>query len=322
METNDKSVTLFSNEIQMAKRTPSESLNEISINRSRQKGTISTANHVTPESSSNGGDIFGTQHANPGHTDGNAYTKEAYGSSRFPSRQLSTRPCIACTEEQHPLNLARLPCGHEYCPECLNHMIENAIRDEQSFPPRCCGQAVPIEGNERFVDAKTISRFEEKEIEYTGPHRTYCHIPTCAAYIPHTSHSNDIATCGKCQKGTCVKCKGASHDGDCPNDLQSQQVLQLAQDEDWQRCQNCNALIESQFGCNHIVCRCGYHFCYACGARWKTCECPQISRFHWPEDVFGLGQERIALEIQAEQARQDHRERRRARLRAMGLRGI
>lgn len=37
-------------------------------------------------------------------------------------------------------------------------------------------------------------------------------------------------------------------------------------------------MIELATGCYHMTCRCGYEFCYTCGAEWKnkkaTCTCP------------------------------------------------
>lgn len=50
-----------------------------------------------------------------------------------------------------------------------------------------------------------------------------------------------------------MTCKGASHHGDCPNDESLHQVLQLAGQQLWQRCQNCRAMIELNVGCNHIT---------------------------------------------------------------------
>ncbi|KAJ1381718.1 IBR domain [Sesbania bispinosa] len=37
----------------------------------------------------------------------------------------------------------------------------------------------------------------------------------------------------------------------------------------WRQCVKCNHLIELAEGCYHMTCRCGYEFCYNCGAQWK-----------------------------------------------------
>ncbi|RMY63200.1 hypothetical protein D0864_12701 [Hortaea werneckii] len=66
-----------------------------------------------------------------------------------------------------------------------------------------------------------------------------------------------------------------SHSGDCPEDEALQQLINIANAEEWQRCSECKRFVELDTGCNHISCRCGFQFCYVCGARWKTCDCPQ-----------------------------------------------
>ena len=41
----------------------------------------------------------------------------------------------------------------------------------------------------------------------------------------------------------------------------------------WQ-CMKCQAVVERNGGCNSMVCRCGFHFCFVCGKENKTCSCP------------------------------------------------
>ncbi|KAI0133238.1 hypothetical protein F4776DRAFT_655127 [Hypoxylon sp. NC0597] len=180
----------------------------------------------------------------------------SWAASRQPSRG---RPCEACGDEKHFAQLARAPCQHEYCGPCLTRIFQNATNDESLFPPRCCRQPIPLAESRVFLNAKVAEEFRQKALEYSTPRRTYCHNGGCNKFIPQT----------------CMTCKGASHNNDCPNDEQLQQVLQLAQEQHWQRCQNCWALVELNFGCNHMTCRCGHDFCYICGARWKTCICQQ-----------------------------------------------
>ncbi|KAI1170847.1 hypothetical protein F4777DRAFT_92073 [Nemania sp. FL0916] len=189
-----------------------------------------------------------------------------------------TRPCEACLEQKHPSELCRAPCQHEYCGQCLSSLFRCAMTDESLFPPQCCKQPIPLDKSRSFLDPNLVEPFQQKALEFSTPNRTYCHNTNCAAFIPPANCSYTTATCGKCRKQTCTTCKGASHDRDCPSDEQLQQALQLARQEGWQRCQNCSTMVELNFGCNHITCRCGHHFCYVCGAKWKTCACS-----HWDE---------------------------------------
>jgi len=36
-----------------------------------------------------------------------------------------------------------------------------------------------------------------------------------------------------------------------------------------QRCPGCSAVVQRNGGCNHMICRCGTHFCYVCGRAWE-----------------------------------------------------
>jgi DNA repair exonuclease SbcCD ATPase subunit len=47
----------------------------------------------------------------------------------------------------------------------------------------------------------------------------------------------------------------------------------LAEEQGWKTCAQCNAIVEHKEACRHMTCRCGYQFCYVCGAKWCTCHC-------------------------------------------------
>ncbi|RYP54640.1 hypothetical protein DL770_010955 [Monosporascus sp. CRB-9-2] len=208
--------------------------------------------------------------------------------ARSGQRQQQKRNCVACGESKHFAELARAPCRHEYCGECLSRLFEGATVDETLFPPRCCRQPIPLQQNLVFLDAAVAQRFRRKAVEFSTPNRTYCHNRRCRAFVPPSRYVRDdgdkrgiavAARCGECGARTCTECKGAAHGGgDCPNDVQLQQVIQLAREQGWQRCQNCWGMVELNMGCNHMTCRCGFEFCYVCGSRWKTCKCE-----HWDE---------------------------------------
>ncbi|KAI3342014.1 hypothetical protein F4824DRAFT_486430 [Ustulina deusta] len=188
------------------------------------------------------------------------------------------RLCEACGEQKHFAELSRAPCQHEYCRQCLSRLFRDAIIDESLFPPRCCRQPIPLDKSQLFLDANVVRQFRQKAVELATPNRTYCHNTSCAVFIPPSNYSYATATCGECGGQTCITYKGALHEGDCPNDGQLQQVIQLAREQGWQRCQNCWSMVELHTGCHHMTCRCGSQFCYVCGARWKTCHCE-----HWVE---------------------------------------
>ncbi len=47
-------------------------------------------------------------------------------------------------------------------------------------------------------------------------------------------------------------------------------MCKLSEAKRWKRCPSCRAMIERTWGCNHIRCRCGIHFCYDCGGVYAS----------------------------------------------------
>lgn len=56
-------------------------------------------------------------------------------------------------------------------------------------------------------------------------------------------------------------------------------VLRLSTARSWRRCPQCRALVERSGGCNHIRCRCGRQFCYACGLPYLSSK-PSSNNLH------------------------------------------
>jgi hypothetical protein len=205
------------------------------------------------------------------------------------------RSCIACQEQISFFNLARAPCDHEYCRDCLRDLFRASLGDNSLFPPRCCRQSIATGSSIRiFLTGDLIHRYEQKKIEFDTPDRTYCANPLCSAFIRGENITNEQAFCPNCLTSTCTICSKASHTGDRPEDVALQQALDAAEQHGWQRCYNCRRLVELEIGCSHITlvpfefmrvtadfqrCHCSAQFCYICGERWKTCTCAQ-----WNED--------------------------------------
>ena len=163
------------------------------------------------------------------------------------------RICETCREPKMFFDLARAPCRHEYCRDCLREHFEMSIRDDSLFPPRCCRSRIPVQAVRMFLTSDLVKSFEEKRFEFETPNKTYCRIPTCSKFIPPQPSSGDNGVCPNCSETTCTICKGAPHQGDCPQDAALQQVLATATAQGWQRCNSCRRVVELYIGCNHIT---------------------------------------------------------------------
>jgi len=220
-----------------------------------------------------------------------------------PYRDSKKHRCTACQEYQELLKIARAPCGHEYCEDCLRNLFESSMTDESLFPPRCCKQPIPPGAVRIFLTRELIDQYELKKVEFGTTNRTYCSSLRCSVFLRKEDIEGDRGTCQDCGIVTCTMCKAEAHQGDCPADVNLQLVLATAAENEWQRCYSCRRLVELDTGCNHITyvspvsqalpgtfstyptqliqnsCNCRAQFCYVCGEQWKTCACPQ-----WNED--------------------------------------
>ena len=208
-------------------------------------------------------------------------------------QKQTPRACDACGDMKTELLYA--PCGtHHYCKECTIQLFDLAMTDESMFPPRCCGEAIPLDLARPLLTAAKVHEFESKLPELSTMNRTYCHDPACGAFIPPPSIDGEKATCSWCSLVTCTVCKKQTHNGDCLEDPALESFLTTARAAGFQTCYQCNRMVELSVGCNHIRyasqqalllftdslrCFCRAEFCYLCGERWKHCPCEQ-----WNED--------------------------------------
>ncbi|KAG9566025.1 hypothetical protein KCU71_g6466, partial [Aureobasidium melanogenum] len=192
----------------------------------------------------------------------------------YPGLELTS--CQACLERLPRSETLPAPCGDSYCTDCMTALFEHAVREEAMYPPRCCGQTIPLDSVRSIISSELAVTFAKKAMEFDTTNRTYCSNTACSQFIPNDRINDDVAVCDACNHRTCSICKGNAHQDDCPEDETTQLALQLGDTQQWQRCNDCRSLVERSEGCNHITCRCRAQFCYICAAPWRTCSCPQF----------------------------------------------
>ncbi|KAH7239248.1 hypothetical protein BKA59DRAFT_515526 [Fusarium tricinctum] len=215
-----------------------------------------------------------------------------------PAPVPETTECISCSDELIKPELFESSCSHSICRTCLPNWIETSLRDESSFPLKCCGQIIPITLDNPLISEEQFDAYEARRVELETPRRTYCSDTTCAAFIPLRSIEAGIARCLHCEKQTCVECKMERHAGVCikSEEDQTREVFAMAEVAGWRQCAQCHHMVSLITGCNHISCLCGFQFCYVCGERWKTCRCPHFDEANLfnRADEFAAGRRRVA----------------------------
>ncbi|KAK2865099.1 hypothetical protein FQN49_003914 [Arthroderma sp. PD_2] len=220
-------------------------------------------------------------------------------SAPLPEKRVT---CLTCMSDDIPVSKsAKLACSHRLCHSCLKRIFTLSITDPQHMPPRCCtSDHIPLKHVEKLFHYKFKLKWNKKYREYTTKNRIYCPSRGCGRWITPANIFTDTSSggtggrkygiCGRCKTKVCCICNGKWHkDKDCPKDEASIKFAEVAEQEGWQRCFSCSAMVELKEGCNHITCRCTAQFCIVCGSEWKTCDCPWFNYSDTPElpDILG-----------------------------------
>lgn len=192
---------------------------------------------------------YNTQAGNYGKPDGKSDEK-LDGSST--SRKRKMKECIVCRGDFPESDTTDAPCSHTLCRSCFITLLNTTMDDESLFPPKCCSRPIPITAKNPFITQSMVDKFKRKKIEFATVDRTYCSNRNCSTFIPPSSVQGKLGTCTSCRKQTCIRFKRTGHQGLCPVDEISQEVLNMGERQDWKRCVKCGHLIELTLGCNHM----------------------------------------------------------------------
>ena len=182
-------------------------------------------------------------------------------------------------------------CGHLFHPECIQQHLELSIT-ESKFPIICpyrgCGEEVSILDIKERLSEEMVQKFEEFSFKhFVGLNRSdlfCCPTPDCK-YVFQFACEEDF-TCPVCAKHYCLRCQVEYHDGMTCEQYrkvnahlaEDDQFLLMAQGARFKQCPNCKFWVEKTEGCDHMVCRCHFEFCYQCGGVYGQCECMMMPR--------------------------------------------
>ncbi|KAI7737680.1 hypothetical protein M8C21_027849 [Ambrosia artemisiifolia] len=214
--------------------------------------------------------------------------------------------CIICFESIYSGQMFSVnKCMHRYCFSCMRKHVEAKLL--QGKLPECphenCNSNLEIESCKKFLNPELydIMSLRVKEASIPPTDKVYCPFSNCSflmsktelqEHAPASSSSTaargmGMRNCVKCYRYFCINCKVPWHENfTCENyircfphrSVNEAKLKSLATRNRWRECTKCKNLVELAEGCYHISCRCGYEFCYTCGAEWinkkPTCRCP------------------------------------------------
>jgi len=154
---------------------------------------------------------------------------------------------------------AKLKCGHRMCNSCLKRIFRMSVTDPQHMPPKCCTpDHIALEHVDKLFDSKFKRLWNKKFAEFSTKNRIYCPAKKCGEWIkPSQIHRKDgrkYGECARCKTKVCCSCNCKWHGSkDCPNDEETNKLLDAAKEAGWQRCYSCRTMVELKEGCNHMT---------------------------------------------------------------------
>ncbi|KAJ4304575.1 hypothetical protein N0V90_000101 [Kalmusia sp. IMI 367209] len=202
------------------------------------------------------------------------------------------RSCLICCnpcggpEKDSPELINPCKCNSVYCAPCLKGMFVEACKNVSRMPPRCCNQ-IPLYHARPYLTNDEAAEFRAKYEEWGTPKPFYCPVARCSAFIPNRllpqTRTNSkgkqrvdsgigtpkipIVTCPKCEADLCTRCRSLAHPNGTCSPLEfgiDQETAELLKKWGYKRCPKCGNGVKRMYGCNHMECRCGAHFCWVC----------------------------------------------------------
>ncbi|XP_003572260.1 LOW QUALITY PROTEIN: E3 ubiquitin-protein ligase RNF144B-like [Brachypodium distachyon] len=200
--------------------------------------------------------------------------------------------CSICMEPMAPTESHRggSGCAHAFCGACLSGHVRAKVDAGAGAAVRCpdasCAGALDPELCHGTLPADLFVRWCAALCEsmFLGARRTYYLFRDCSEMMvadDEDEGSEDCVTqteCQVCRRLFCARCGVPWHAGVSCGEFQRLDVgsarrrtlllMETARECKWKRCPRCRFYVEKAVGCLHIVCRCGFEFCYGCGKPW------------------------------------------------------
>ncbi|PIN25091.1 Ubiquitin--protein ligase [Handroanthus impetiginosus] len=206
--------------------------------------------------------------------------------------ESSQSSCEICAERKENDEMFPLQCcSDKFCRECISKHVSITIKKRTTIlnqditcPGLDCKGKLIIDECREILPKDVLTTWEDVICESMIPdsQKIYCPYKNCSALLIDDGYQGVIteAECPFCRRLFCARCRVPWHCGvDCEEFLRLSEnergsedlmVHELAKKNKWQRCPKCKFFVEKNEGCLHMTCRCGFQFCYGCGATWGS----------------------------------------------------
>ncbi|GIX67341.1 ATP-dependent RNA helicase DEAH12, chloroplastic [Caerostris darwini] len=191
--------------------------------------------------------------------------------------------CPVCYCPAYNLTFRLEHCGHLYCLECIQALVEQA-----QFPIHCCfgncSKDIVVKDIQKILKddhtkiktllEKSMKDFLERKREFIY----HCPAPDCSMFFYKDQLSDSKVHCPLCKNDICSKCNVLYHGGYTCDMYQNTKKDPDYSFKVWQKtnvqckqCPKCKTAIEKIAGCNRMRCStCKISFCWICLEAYTT----------------------------------------------------
>jgi len=215
------------------------------------------------------------------------------------AKSFQPKTCAICLDDVDIDFLMILgSCNHNYCRDCIANYFVTELK-EKRLPllcPECRTEVSPYDLEMLFTKDQldTYQKFTlDTMIEKNPQLYSCCPTADCGyVFVWEKGESPDFK-CLKCKKRYCLRCKCDYHEKSTCEQYQQwakengrgdDLFQEFIQGQNFKKCPGCLRFVEKESGCNHMTCRCGQKFCYACGNPYP-CACGQDPHVVQPAPV-------------------------------------
>lgn len=162
-------------------------------------------------------------------------------------------------------------CKKPQCFDCIKNEWLAALSDHERMPVRCCSRIVYHNVAEGILPPAELAMYKSKYDESSTQNPFYCPVPTCSVFIPPRilEITRGKVTCYLCATDSCFKCRQiANEDHECPTSDTKAEILKSF---NYKLCPKCGTGLMRMFGCAHVRCQCGAHWCWDCQRPINAC---------------------------------------------------
>ena len=207
-----------------------------------------------------------------------------------PEPELECKICLENISIHEYVPLSSCPCFFHAA--CFNKFLNIEI-EQRKIPINCPNCKNPLSEQDVFdrIEPNQKNKYLEYQLNQfvaqNSSEYSCCPTPDCKNVF--IAEQQNYFACPICKNEYCLKCKTNFHVGkSCEQYQQSVidkkthsadvQFMNFVKGTNYKQCPSCKFWVEKSSGCNHMVCRCRYEFCYACGGKYNACDCVRNAR--------------------------------------------